>query len=54
MRESGRSPLRWALRWWPAAVDLGLAVLVLIRRVNPYPLLALGAAAWALMGAPWA
>jgi signal transduction histidine kinase len=89
MRESGRSPLRWALRWWPAAVDLGLAVvvlvltadqgtgttdtelfgeaptatrlvlgiglamLVLIRRVNPYPLLALGAGAWAVMGAPW-
>ena len=89
MRESGRSPLRWALRWWPAAVDLGLAVvvlvltadqgtgttdsellgeapasmrlafgiglamLVLVRRANPYPLLALGVVAWAAMGAPW-
>jgi signal transduction histidine kinase len=89
MRESGRSPLRWALRWWPAAVDLGLAVvvlvltadqgtgttdaeilgeapaamrlvfgiglaiLVLVRRANPWPLLALGTAAWAVMGAPW-
>ena len=77
------------MRWWPAAVDLGLALvvfaltadqgtgtedselfgeapattrvplaigmatLVLVRRVNPYPLLALGAGAWALMGAPW-
>jgi signal transduction histidine kinase len=89
MRESGRSRIRWALRWWPAAVDVGLAVavlvltadqgtgttdtelfgeaptatrmvlgiglalLVLIRRANPYPLLALGTGAWALMGAPW-
>jgi signal transduction histidine kinase len=89
MRESGRSPLRWALRWWPAAVDLGLAVVVLVltadqgtgttdsellgeapastrlafgiglamlvvvRRANPYPLLALGVVAWAAMGAPW-
>jgi signal transduction histidine kinase len=89
MRESGWSPLRRAVRWWPAVVDLGLAVvvlaltadqgtgttdaellgeapaamrmafgiglamLVLIRRANPYPLLALGAVAWALMGAPW-
>jgi signal transduction histidine kinase len=89
MREWGRSPLRWALRWWPVAVDLGLAVavlvltadqgtgttdselfgeappalrlvlgiglamLVLVRRAHPYPLLALGTAAWALMGAPW-
>jgi signal transduction histidine kinase len=89
MRESGRSPLGWTLRWWPAAVDLGLAVvvlvltadqgtgttdsevlgeapavmrlafgiglamLVLVRRANPYPLLALGTAAWAVMGAPW-
>jgi signal transduction histidine kinase len=78
-----------AVRWWPAAVDLGLAAvvlaltldqgsgspdfelfgqapaatrgllaigtaaLVLIRRTNPYPLLALGVVAWALMGAPW-
>jgi signal transduction histidine kinase len=77
------------VRWWPAVVDLGLAVvvlvltadqgtgttdaellgeapaamrmafgiglamLVLIRRANPYPLLALGTVAWALMGAPW-
>jgi len=77
------------VRWWPAVVDLGLAVvvlvltadqgtgttdaellgeapaamrmafgiglamLVLIRRINPYPLLALGTVAWALMGAPW-
>jgi signal transduction histidine kinase len=89
MREWGRSPLRWALRWWPVAVDLGLAVavlvltadqgtgttdyqllgeappalrlvlgiglamLVLVRRAHPYPLLALGTAAWVLMGAPW-
>ncbi len=89
MRESGWSPLRRAVRWWPAVVDLGLAVvvlvltadqgtgttdaellgeapaamrmafgiglamLVLIRRANPYPLLALGTVAWALMGAPW-
>jgi glucose-6-phosphate-specific signal transduction histidine kinase len=89
MREPGRSGVRRALRWWPAAVDLGLAVvvlvltadqgtgttdtelfgeapaatrmvlgiglamLVLIRRANPYPLLALGVGAWALMGAPW-
>jgi signal transduction histidine kinase len=89
MREWGRSPLRWALRWWPVAVDLGLAVavlvltadqgtgttdsellgeappalrlvlgiglamLVLVRRAHPWPLLALGTAAWALMGAPW-
>jgi signal transduction histidine kinase len=77
------------VRWWPAVVDLGLAVvvlvltadqgtgttdaellgeapaamrmafgiglavLVLIRRSSPYPLLALGTVAWALMGAPW-
>jgi signal transduction histidine kinase len=89
MREWGRSPLRWALRRWPVAVDLGLAVavlvltadqgtgttdsellgeappalrlvlgiglamLVLVRRAHPWPLLALGTAAWALMGAPW-
>jgi signal transduction histidine kinase len=89
MRESGWSPLRRAVRWWPAVVDLGLAVvvlvltadqgtgttdaellgeapaamrmafgiglamLVLIRRANPYPLLALGTLAWAVMGAPW-
>jgi signal transduction histidine kinase len=89
MEERGRSLGRRALRWWPAAVDLGLAlvvlvltadqgtgttdtellgeapaalrlalgiglaVLVLARRANPWPLLALGAAAWALMGAPW-
>ncbi|HEV3014860.1 MAG TPA: histidine kinase [Actinomycetota bacterium] len=89
MRESGWSPLRRAVRWWPAVGDLGLAVvvlvltadqgtgttdaellgeapaamrmafgiglamLVLIRRANPYPLLALGTAAWAVMGAPW-
>jgi signal transduction histidine kinase len=78
-----------AVRWWPAAVDLGLAAVVLaltldqgsgspdfelfgqapaatrgllaigtaapvlIRRTNPYPLLALGVVAWVLMGAPW-
>jgi signal transduction histidine kinase len=89
MQESGWSLPRWALRWWPAAVDLGLALavlvltadqgtgtadtelfgeapaatrmllgvgtalLVLVRRANPYPLLALGAGAWAVMGAPW-
>jgi signal transduction histidine kinase len=89
MEETGRSLGRRALRWWPAALDLGLAlvvlvltadqgtgttdtellgeapaalrlalgiglaVLVLARRANPWPLLALGAAAWALMGAPW-
>jgi signal transduction histidine kinase len=89
MRQSGWSPLRRAVRWWPAVVDLGLAVvvlvltadqgtgttdaellgeapaamrmafgiglavLVLIRRANPYPLLALGTVAWAVMGAPW-
>jgi signal transduction histidine kinase len=89
MRESGRLLHRWALRWGPAAVDLGLAVvvlvltadqgtgttdaellgeapaatrlllgtglalLVLVRRATPWPLLALGAAAWAVMGAPW-
>jgi signal transduction histidine kinase len=89
VQESGRTILRWAVRRWPAAVDLGLAsvvfaltidqgtgspdfelfgeapaatrtllaigmaALVLIRRVNPYPLLALGAVAWGLMGAPW-
>jgi signal transduction histidine kinase len=89
MRESGRSLRRRALRWWPAAVDLGLAVavlvltadqgtgttdsellgeapaatrmlfgvglalLVLVRRANPYPLLAFGTAAWVVMGAPW-
>src|SRR5215207_4978762 len=35
----------------PLAV--GMAMLVLIRRVNPYPLLVLGLGAWALMGAPW-
>jgi hypothetical protein len=29
MRESGWSPLRRAVRWWPAVVDLGLAVVVL-------------------------
>jgi signal transduction histidine kinase len=87
--KKGRSLGRRALRWWPVAVDLGLAlvvlvltadqgtgttdaellgeapaavrlafgiglaVLVLIRRTTPWPLLALGAAAWALMGAPW-
>ena len=34
----------------PLAV--GMAMLVLIRRVNPYPLLVLGLGAWALMGAP--
>jgi signal transduction histidine kinase len=89
MRQSGWSPLRRAVRWWPAVVDLGLAVvvlvltadqgtgttdaellgeapaamrmafgiglavLVLVRRANPYPLLALGTVAWAVMGAPW-
>jgi signal transduction histidine kinase len=89
MRASGLPLGRWALRWWQAAVDLGLALvvlaltadqgtgttdyellgeapaalrmafgiglagLVLIRRANPYPLLALGAGAWALIGAPW-
>jgi signal transduction histidine kinase len=89
MQESGWSLPRWALRWWPAAVDLGLALavlvltadqgtgtadtelfgeapaatrmllgvgtalLVLVRRANPYPLLALGVGAWAVMGAPW-
>jgi signal transduction histidine kinase len=41
----------------PAAVRLafgiGLAILVLVRRANPYPLLALGTLAWAVMGAPW-
>jgi signal transduction histidine kinase len=90
MRETGRSLVRGARRWWPAAVDLGLALLVLVltadqgsgtqdfevfgeappavqlplavgsaalvlvRRANPYPLLAIGVGAWALMGAPWA
>jgi signal transduction histidine kinase len=90
MEVSGWSLPRWALRWWPAAVDLGLALsvlvltadqgtgtadtelfgeapaatrmvlgvgtalLVLVRRANPYPLLALGLGAWAVMGAPWA
>jgi signal transduction histidine kinase len=89
MQVSGWSLPRWALRWWPAAVDLGLALsvlvltadqgtgtadtelfgeapaatrmllgvgtalLVLVRRANPYPLLALGVGAWAVMGAPW-
>jgi signal transduction histidine kinase len=89
MQESGWSLPRWALRWWPAAVDLGLALAVLVltadqgtgtadmelfgeapaatrmllgvgtalpvlvRRANPYPLLALGVGAWAVMGAPW-
>jgi signal transduction histidine kinase len=89
MREPGRWGRGWALRWWPAAVDLalalvvfaltadqgsgtedfelfgeapaatrlplavGMAMLVLVRRVNPYPLLVLGVAAWAAMGAPW-
>jgi signal transduction histidine kinase len=89
MRQWGWSPLRRAVRWWPAVVDLGLAVvvlvltadqgtgttdsellgeapaamrmafgiglamLVLIRRASPYPLLALGTVAWAVMGAPW-
>jgi signal transduction histidine kinase len=89
MQMSGWSLPRWALRWWPAAVDLGLALavlvltadqgtgtadtelfgeapaatrtllgvgtalLVLVRRANPYPLLALGMGAWAVMGAPW-
>jgi signal transduction histidine kinase len=89
MKASGWSLPRWALRWWPAAVDLGLALsvlvltadqgtgtadtelfgeapaatrillgvgtalLVLVRRANPYPLLALGLGAWAVMGAPW-
>jgi signal transduction histidine kinase len=42
----------------PPAVQLPLAVgsaaLVLVRRANPYPLLAIGVGAWALMGAPWA
>jgi signal transduction histidine kinase len=41
----------------PAAMRLlfgaGLALLVLVRRANPWPLLALGGAAWAVMGAPW-
>jgi signal transduction histidine kinase len=32
---------------------VGLALLVLVRRVNPYPLLAGGALAWGVMGAPW-
>jgi signal transduction histidine kinase len=90
MREMGRSLQREARRWWPAAVDLGLALLVfvltadqgsgtrdfevfgeapaavqlplavgsaalvLVRRANPWPLLAFGVGAWALMGAPWA
>jgi signal transduction histidine kinase len=89
VQELGRSVRRLAVRWWPAAVDLGLAAvvlaltfdqgsgspdfelfgqapaatrgllaigmaaLVLIRRTNPYPLLALGVVAWVLMGAPW-
>ena len=89
MQVSGWSLPGWALRWWPAAVDLGLALsvlvltadqgtgtadtelfgeapaatrmllgvgtalLVLVRRANPYPLLALGLGAWAVMGAPW-
>jgi signal transduction histidine kinase len=35
------------------AFGIGLAMLVLIRRANPYPLLALGTLAWAVMGAPW-
>src|SRR5215217_2662255 len=35
----------------PLAV--GMAMLVLVRRVNPYPLFVLGLGAWALMGAPW-
>ena len=30
MREPGRRGRGWALRWWPAAVDLGLAVVVLV------------------------
>ena len=87
MQVSGWSLPRWALRWWPAAVDLGLALsvlvltadqgtgtadtelfgeapaatrmllgvgtalLVLVRRANPYPLLALGTVAWARPGA---
>jgi signal transduction histidine kinase len=34
-------------------LGIGLAMLVLIRRANPYPLLVLGTGAWALMGAPW-
>jgi signal transduction histidine kinase len=42
----------------PPLVQLPLAVgsaaLVLVRRASPYPLLAVGAVAWALMGAPWA
>jgi signal transduction histidine kinase len=89
MEERWRSLGRRALGWWPPAVDLGLALvvlvltadqgtgttdaellgeapaatrlalgtglaaLVLVRRANPWPLLALGAVAWALMGAPW-
>ena len=89
MQGSGLPLGRWAPRWWRAAVDIGLALvvfaltadqgsgavdyqlfgeapaavrlplavgtaaLVLLRRVNPYPLLALGAAAWAVMAAPW-
>jgi signal transduction histidine kinase len=32
---------------------LGVALLVLFRRINPYPLLAVGALAWGVMGAPW-
>jgi signal transduction histidine kinase len=89
VQASGLPLRRWALRWWRAAVDLGLALvvfaltadqgtgaqdfelfgeapaalrmvvgiglatLVLVRRANPYPLLALGAVAWAVIGAPW-
>jgi hypothetical protein len=30
MQVSGWSLPRWALRWWPAAVDLGLALSVLV------------------------
>ena len=35
------------------AFGIGLAMLVLVRRAKPYPLLALGVVAWAAMGAPW-
>jgi signal transduction histidine kinase len=36
-----------------ALLAAATALAVLVRRANPYPLLAVGAAAWALMSAPW-
>jgi signal transduction histidine kinase len=42
------------LPWLPRALVAGAVALpVLVRRRNPYPLLAVGTAAWVVMSAPW-